>query len=105
MTKQQIKQYKIRYELDNYICQAEGCNNKATQMAHRICRSKTNYSIYGKEIIDHNINIVSVCCVEHNDRYNIGNKTRIANKLAEYIRNNKDKRIPSKKVQKYIENC
>jgi hypothetical protein len=105
VTKEQVEQYKIRYELDNYLCQAKRCNMKATQIAHRISKSKENYRIYGKEVIDHNINLTSVCCLEHNDSFNIGNKTRIANKLAEYIRKNKEKRISSKNIQKYIEKC
>jgi hypothetical protein len=105
MNRQQIEQYKLRYGIDGELCQAKGCNKRATQIAHRIAQTKVNYGVFGKSIVDHNINMVPVCCLEHNSSFNIGNKPRIARKLAEYIRKNKDKRIPSKKIQKYIENC
>jgi 5-methylcytosine-specific restriction endonuclease McrA len=102
MKKERVNQYKIRYRLDSYICQ--GCGSPATQQAHRIARTKVNYRVYGKEVVDHNINTVS-SCYRCNDSFNIGNKPRKAKRLAEYIEKNKNKKIESWCVQKYIEDC
>lgn len=100
-----IEQYTIRYELDKWLCQHPKCNRKTTQIAHRLARTKVNYSVYGKEVIDHNINLVSVCCLEHNSYYNLANKPRKARKLAGYIRKNRNRKIKSKMIQEYIDNC
>ncbi len=70
MTDKQRYQYRIRYILDKYTCQS--CGQPAKQMAHRIANTITNRKVYGNKI-DHNENLVSVCNLECNANYNIGN--------------------------------
>jgi hypothetical protein len=97
MTQKQIEQYEIRYQLDNWIC--KGCYEKATQIAHRIAQSKVNRKKYGNEIIDHNINLVS-SCQECNDSFNIGMNPGKTERLVEFIKENKDKLITSREIQR-----
>ena len=82
MTDKQRYQYNIRYTLDNYTCQS--CGKPAKQMAHRIANTKTNRKVYGNKI-DHNENLVSVCCLDCNGTYNIGNNPVKSAKLINII--------------------
>ncbi len=69
MTKYQIEQYNIRYEIDDYFCPH---GKRAVGIAHRIAKTKTNYKIYGKDVIDHNFNLVPYCDLDCNASVNIG---------------------------------
>ena len=102
MTEKQKEQYKIRYSLDDYMCQR--CCNPASQISHRIAKTKVNYKKYGKDIIDHNINLVSACCLECNDSFNIGNNPGKCNLLIEFITRNYNEIISSEKINKLLEN-
>lgn len=102
MTEKQKEQYRLRYSLDDYVCQS--CGKPASQISHRIAKTKVNYKKYGKDIIDHNINLVSACCLECNDSFNIGNNPWKSNKLREFIMFNFDEMISSEKINKLLEN-
>jgi len=83
MNQKQIEQYQIRYSLDNYTCQK--CKLPATQIGHRIARTKVNYKKYGKEIIDHNMNMCASCSV-CNSSFNIGNNPGKCKILSDLIK-------------------
>lgn len=103
MTEKRRIQYEIRYELDNYVCQK--CSVYATHIAHRIANEKVNRKKYGKEVIDHNFNIVSVCSSKGkgcNDSYNIGNKPNQCKKLVELIIKQGDERLSTVYINNYI---
>jgi len=60
---------------DNWTCQA--CGGLARvhgtpQLAHRISKSKMNLRKYGEAIINHPLNLVTVCSSRCNDAVNIG---------------------------------
>jgi hypothetical protein len=55
--------------------------------AHRIANTKTNRKVFGNKI-DRNENLVSVCCLECNDSYNIGNNPVKSAKLIAIIKEN-----------------
>jgi len=57
------------------------------QIAHRIANTKANVKRYGKEVIDHPLNLAAACSLSCNAKMNIGFKTREADELAEKIRN------------------
>lgn len=99
MTNEQIEQYQIRYRLDDYVCQR--CGITATEQAHRIAKTKSNYKHYGKDIIDHNFNIVS-SCHDCNSSFNIGNKPRIADRLSDYIRSNGCDKVESQDITDFL---
>jgi hypothetical protein len=100
MTQKQIDEYTKRYEAEYYLC---WCGKKASQIAHRICSSKTNYKVYGKEVIDNNINLVPVCCLEHNDKVNIGNKIGTSKKLVQLIKSRGDDILTVREINEYLE--
>ena len=55
-----INERKIQImDRDNWTCQV--CGEFATQLAHRIPQSKMNIRKYGKRVIHHPLNLVSVC--------------------------------------------
>lgn len=71
------------FERDGFVCQNCGqsiYSNHTPQTAHRICKSKINLETYGPEIIHHKFNLVSVCCLFCNGKFNIDNQT--ASKMA-----------------------
>jgi hypothetical protein len=82
MTDKQRLQYDIRYILDNWQCQ--NCGKPAMQIAHRIANTKTNRKVFGNKI-DNNVNLVSVCSLECNDSYNIGNNPGKCEKLIQLM--------------------
>ena len=99
------KQYQIRYEIDQGICQYKDCNTRSNIMAHRIAQSKANIKKYGWEIIQHNFNIAIACLQEfggHNDSFNIGNKPKQCEKLVELIKNRGDERLSTTYINNYI---
>ena len=100
MTQNQIKEYQIRYALDNYVCQK--CGNRATQIAHRIAKTKTNYKVYGKDVIDHNFNLVSVCCLSCNSFYNIANRPLKAERLVNLINERGNENLTSEVINDII---
>ena len=100
MTPYQISQYQKRYTLDDYVCQS--CGHFACQIAHRIAKTKTNYNVYGNEIIDHNFNLVSVCSLKCNDSFNIGNKPGTSQKLVNLIRSNNEKLLTSQYINNIL---
>jgi hypothetical protein len=100
MTQKQIEQYKIRYNLDFYMCQR--CGNKATQIAHLICKSKVNYKKYGKDIIDHNFNLASVCDLSCNSSFNIANRPIKVERLVNLIKERGDERLTTQEINEII---
>jgi 5-methylcytosine-specific restriction endonuclease McrA len=72
-----------------YAC--ANCGDRATQLAHRIAKTKPNLKKYGKGIIHHRFNLVS-SCAECNDSFNIGNKpvevTKLVKRITQNIKNN-----------------
>lgn len=95
MTQKQKEHYLTRYVLDMWKCQR--CFRPAQQQAHRISQSKMNYKKYGKDIIDHNMNIVSSCS-ECNDYFNIGMNPGKCEKLVAFIKAHKDEYIESETI-------
>lgn len=83
MTRYQLEQYQIRYAIDGEVCQK--CGKPAECIAHRIARTKVNYKIYGKYIIDHNINLTP-SCLKDNSYFNIGMNPNKCNKLVNLIK-------------------
>jgi hypothetical protein len=55
------------------------------QLAHRIAQTESNIKKYGKKVIHHKKNLVSVCCLACNDACNIGHKLADADRLAAEI--------------------
>lgn len=100
MTQERIDEYQKRYHLDLYRCQH--CGKLATQIAHRIARLKTNYKIYGKEIIDSNLNIVSVCSLSCNDKFSITYKPMKCKKLIDLIKERGDEEFKSEEITRYL---
>ena len=86
MTEYQKVQYKIRYAVDDHVCQ--GCGKKAIQIAHRISNTKVNLKIYGEKIINHNCNLVPVCGLECNSSFNIGNSPLKVERILKVIKKN-----------------
>jgi hypothetical protein len=65
------EQAEIRYMLDDYVCHV--CRSRlASQQAHRLPQTKINLKKYGKKVVHHNINLVSVCSLECNKAVDIG---------------------------------
>ncbi len=75
---------------DNWECQVDGCQERATQIAHRIAQTSTNLRIYGEEIVHHGYNLVAVCSLEHNALFNIGNNPGAAELLVSLILHDPD---------------
>ena len=65
-----------------YAC--AGCGDRATQLAHRIAKTKPNLAKYGKDIIHHRLNLVP-SCAGCNDSFNIGNNPVEVKKLVRRI--------------------
>lgn len=61
--------YTKAYERDNYVCQV--CGSPATQIGHRIGQGKLCRSMYGSDIIDHVVNLVSVCDLKCNKKVDV----------------------------------
>jgi hypothetical protein len=96
MTQKQIEQYQIRYNLDSYQCQK--CGNRATQIAHRCAKTKTNYKVYGKDVIDHNMNLASVCGLSCNSSFNCANRPLKAERLVNLIIERGTERLTSDEI-------
>lgn len=90
MTKNQIEQYIIRYEIEGYNYYVDG--SRATEMAHRISNSKVNKKIYGEDIINHNFNLVP-CNHNDNDSFNIGMNLEKSRRLVELIKTRGNERL------------
>lgn len=101
MNDKQRYQYNIRYELDKRQCQK--CGKAAKQMAHRIANTKTNRKVYGN-IIDHNENLVSVCSLDCNGTFNIGNNPVKSAKLIAII-NEKVHYIKTNEINRRLDKC
>ena len=101
MTDRQIEQYNIRYQLDSYTCQK--CGMPASQIAHRISKSKVNYKKYGHNIIDNNFNLVAVDCLECNSYFNIGCSTEKIKRLVNLIKERGNERLTSEVITRIIE--
>ena len=86
MTEYYRQQRHLRLTIDCGICCR--CGKKANQTAHRIARTKQAVLKLSLEVIDHNINLVPVCCLECNDSFNIGNDPGKVKKLVELITDN-----------------
>jgi len=81
-----IYETKLRIlDRDLYTCQYPECNNKAISLAHRIAQTKVNIKKYGKEIIHHDLNMVSVCEIQsHNDYFNCAfNESKVTDLINE----------------------
>jgi 5-methylcytosine-specific restriction endonuclease McrA len=78
---------------DGYRCQNCGGSIYAydfPQLAHKIANSLVNIKRYGKEVIHHDDNLSSVCCLKCNDAKNIGmipiERDALAERIKEKIR-------------------
>lgn len=62
------------FERDKWTCQVCGkwLREGVPQLAHRIAQTKANIRKYGKEVIHHPLNLVSVCSLRCNSACNIG---------------------------------
>lgn len=83
------EQRKEIFRRDGYTCQYCGESIYQfgnPQLAHRISQSVMNVKRYGKEVIHHPLNMVSVCSLRCNDAQNIGFSTKQADELAEKIK-------------------
>jgi len=69
---------------DGFRCRR--CGKRATQTAHRIAQTKTWVRKYGRKVIDHPMNLVSVCSLACNDSFNIGNKPEEREALVKEIK-------------------
>jgi len=87
---------------DYWRCQRPGCFNSANQVAHRISQGD-DFIIHAMRrwnelyndhkpfvwvrarIIHHEFNLVSACCLNHNDFFNIGNNPGEMDKLLKRI--------------------
>lgn len=56
------------------------------QIAHRIPNTKSMRRRYGDEVIDHELNVALVCCLDCNNAIQLTNKPREAEELAERIK-------------------
>ena len=101
MKRYKIDQYKIRYEIDQYVCQK--CGRPATQIAHRIAQTKASIKKYTEKIINHNYNLVPVCGLECNSHFNIGNNPGKIKKLINIIKNSPDKNLKSSYINHLLE--
>lgn len=97
MTDNQILNYDIAYQNNNYQCQ---CGKSAVQVGHRIANTKINRKKYGNKIIDNYRNLVPVCGLECNSKYNIGNKPLICEKLVKLIK--EDGKLSTKNITAYL---
>jgi 5-methylcytosine-specific restriction endonuclease McrA len=77
------------FRRDHYTCQICGKSvyEGIPQLAHRIAATKSNISKYGREVIYHSLNMVSVESLYCNSRCNIGNRPIETEKLVQDIRN------------------
>jgi len=85
MSRWQLDRLEI-FERDEWICQNCGkpINLGIPQVAHRI--SKGNVKFYGKAIIHHPLNLVSVCCNEPcNSAFNIDKRPEEVRELIKRI--------------------
>lgn len=74
---------------DGYRCQNCGGSIYAydfPQMAHCIASTVSNIKRYGKEVIHHDDNLKSVCCLKCNDGMNIGMNPSKREELSERIK-------------------
>lgn len=77
------------FRRDEYTCQYCGESIYRfgnPQLAHRISQSVMNVKRYGREVINHPLNMASVCSLRCNDAQNIGFSTKQADELAEKIK-------------------
>lgn len=100
MNDKQKQQYKIRYEIENYLCYKSG--KRAMNMAHRIANTKVNRKLYGNRI-DHNFNLCPASSLEENDLFNIGNNPGKVRRLIELIDTRGNERLTAEYISNYIE--
>jgi 5-methylcytosine-specific restriction endonuclease McrA len=76
------------FRRDSYTCQRCGKSvyEDSPQLAHRVSRNKMNLKKYGSCVINHELNMVSVCSLRCNDSMNIGFNPVKTNELVEKIR-------------------
>jgi len=61
------------------------CNEASTQLAHIIGATNLNRKLYGKRIIDHELNVLPACSLKHNDMIDIGRNSVIAKQIVSII--------------------
>jgi hypothetical protein len=91
-----------RVLIDGEICHYPNCQKKSNQLAHRISQSKMFYQLYGSNTIEHNFNLVSVCCLEHNDYFNIGQNYTAEKKLIDLIENHGKEKLTVEEINDII---
>jgi hypothetical protein len=101
MTDKQKQEYEKRYIIDSYTCQQ--CGKPACHIAHRLSKSKENYKKFGKDIIDSNINLVSVCSLTCNDSCNIGCSTERQKRLVHLIAERGNESLSSEYITSVID--
>ena len=85
-----IDNYEKIFKRDGWLCQQ--CGQSVTlqggQLAHKIANTKCNKKKYGKDIINHSLNLVLTCSLECNAKCNIGNRPERCKELVIKIRDN-----------------
>jgi 5-methylcytosine-specific restriction endonuclease McrA len=86
----QIWETKTRlFKRDGYRCQACGKSiyeYGSPQLAHRIKANEMYLRRYGKEVIYHDDNMGSTCCLKCNAKLDLGHKEKLISDLAEKIK-------------------
>jgi hypothetical protein len=89
-----ISETKLRiFARDNWTCQVCGkmLIDGIPQLAHRINQSKMYLKKYGKEIIHHDLNMISVCSLKCNIAVSIYGKDKLIDDLVKKIKKILDK--------------
>ena len=74
------------FQRDDWTCQVCGGPLSVPQLAHRIGQRKMFLKMYGKEVIHHPLNLVSVCSLECNAKVDISNRPAEVTELVQEIR-------------------
>ena len=67
----------------NFTCFV--CPEASTQLAHIIGDTALNRKLYGKRIIDHELNVLPACNLDHNKKIDIGRNEQIAKQIVSII--------------------
>jgi hypothetical protein len=95
------KQYEIRMNIDNFVCQYPNCTMHVNTMGHRIKQDTSNKKVYGWEIIQHNFNI-TVSCSQHNSYFDLGIKTEKIKRLVNLVQERGNERLTSEVITRII---
>ena len=83
MRQKEIDDIKAMYSHYNYQCFL--CERQATQRSHIIGNTLLNRKLYGRRIIDHPLNWLPACNLDHNKKIDIGRNRIIINEIVNII--------------------